>query len=75
MQIYFCLKISINLISTTNEIKRTDRWMVTDLFCIDWTPINETLVSFSQNRVESFFYIEVENAVSKGKSYALLKSF
>jgi hypothetical protein len=49
--------------------------MMADLLSVDWTPINETLVSFSENRIERFLYIEVENAVSKSEGYALLKAF
>jgi hypothetical protein len=75
MKVDFCLKISIDSISSSNEIKRSDWRMMADLFSIDWTSLDKSLKGFPQDRVEYLFYIEVKNAITKSKSYAILESF
>jgi hypothetical protein len=75
MNVDFPLKISIYFITSSDEIDGTNGRMMTDLLPIDWAAIDKSLESLSQNGIEGFFNIKVQNTVSKGKSNTVFESF
>lgn len=74
MHVYLCFKVSIDSIPPSDEKKRTDRGMMTDLLTINWTAIYESLECFSKNRIEGFLDVEIKDAISKSEGYALLEA-
>lgn len=46
---------------------------MTDLLCIDRTPVDHSLKSFPQNGVEGLVDIEIKNGVGEGEGDAFLK--
>ena len=45
-----------------------------DLFSVDRTPIDESLESLAQNRVERLLDVEVQDAVRKSKGNAVFEA-
>ena len=65
MDIDFGLQVGVDPVASSNQKNRADRRMVADLLSIDGAAIDESLEGFSEDGVEWFFHIKVENRIGE----------
>ena len=64
----FSLEVSVYLITSSDHEQTTNRRMMTYLFPENWTPVNHTLVCFSENRIEGFLHFDVGERKTKSEA-------
>jgi hypothetical protein len=62
------LDVARDEVVSTNQKQRWHWWMMAGLFSVNRASVNETLIGLSQNRVEGFCHVDVEEKISDGKT-------
>lgn len=74
VHIYLCLKVTIYLVPSANEVNRGDWRMMADLLSINRASVDEALEGLTQNWIEGLLDVKVQDTVGKSKGYTVLEA-